>query len=231
LTRGGAPTARSQSRLDRDILMRLIPFLKSQLTCFLAIILLQFAAVPALRAQTKEATAGGIENNIYKNLALGFSYKVPYGWVDRTQAMQSPNSGPTSHVLLAVFERPPEATGDTINSGVVIASESTSSYPLVKTALEYFEPLTEAATSHGFTALTDPHAFAVGSTRLVRGDFSKSRGKLTMYQSSLVMIRKGSIISFTFIGGDSDEVEELIRNLDVTPVSPPRRPKSAPAHK
>lgn len=220
--------------------MTLIQFLKSLIlkslmTCCAAIILVQCAAVQMLSAQTKESNAGHIESGVYRSSELGFSYKIPFGWVDRTQAMQSPNSGSTSQVLLAVFERPPEATGESINSGVVIASESASSYPKVKTALEYFEPLTEAATSHGFTAVSEPHPFALGAVHLVRGDFSKPRGKLTMYQSSLVIIRKGSILSFTFIGGDSDEVEELIRNLDLAAVSAPgstaKRPKFVPAHR
>jgi hypothetical protein len=211
--------------------MTLIPFLKSLMICCAAMVLAQFAAVGIPSAQTKESSAGNVENGLYQNSVLGFSYKTPFGWVDRTQAMQSPDGSSTSQVLLAVFERPPEATGETINSGVVIASESASSYPKVKTALEYFEPLTEAATSHGFTAVSDPHSFAVGAVRLIRGDFSKPRCKLTMYQSSLVMIRKGSIVSFTFIGGDSDEVEELIRNLDLAAVSAPKRPQSVPAHK
>jgi hypothetical protein len=47
----------------------------------------------------------------------------------------------------------------------------------------------------------------------VRGDFSKERGKLTMWQSSLVMIEKGYIVSFTFAGGSEDELEDLIRGL------------------
>ncbi len=211
--------------------MKRIPFLKSLVVCCAASVLLPFGPVQALSAQTKGPNARNFENGVYENSALRFSYKIPFGWVDRTQAMQTPDDGSTSQVLLAVFERPPEATGETINSGVVIASESASSYPKVKTALEYFEPLTEAATSHGFTAASDPHPFNVGTTQLIRGDFTKPRGKLTMYQSSLVMIRKGAIISFTFIGGDSDEVEELIRNLEIAAVSTPRHPKSVPAHK
>ncbi|HEY1800752.1 MAG TPA: hypothetical protein VGG46_07435 [Terriglobales bacterium] len=222
---------RSRWRHSRNSQMKLISFLKSLLICCAAIVLVQFAAVQTLSAQAKKSSTGRIENDVYQNSTLGFSCRIPFGWVDRTQAMQTPDSGSTSQVLLAVFERPPEATGETINSGIVIASENASSYPKVKTALEYFEPFTEAATSHGFTAVSEPRPFAIGAAQLVRGDFSKPRGELTMYQSSLVMIRKGSIISFTFIGGDSDEVEELIRNLEITAVSTPRHPKSVPAHK
>ena len=50
----------------------------------------------------------------------------------------------SSRLLLAVFERPPEAAGDTVNSAVVIAAE-----PLpagMKTAAEYFESLSALAT-------------------------------------------------------------------------------------
>lgn len=234
--RGAAPTVRNRWRPSSDVRMTLIQFLKpliskSLMICCTAMLLMQFAGVGILSAQTKESNPGGIENDVYQNSALGFSYKIPFGWVDRTQAMQSPNGGSMSQVLLAVFERPPEATGETINSGVVIAAESASSYPKVRTAREYFEPLSEAATSHGFTATNDPHPFAVGARQVMREDFSKPRGKLTMYQSSLVMIRKGSIVSFTFVGGDSDEVEELIQNLDLASVSAPKHPKSAPVHK
>lgn len=226
-----APTVRSQWRHSRDGKMKLISFFKFLMIGCVAIILVQFSAVQILSAQTKESNAGRLESGLYQNSALGFSCRIPFGWVDRTQAMQTPDGGSTSQVLLAVFERPPEATGETVNSGIVIASENASSYPKVKTALEYFEPLTEAATSHSFTAVSEPRPFTVGATQLIRGDFSKPRGKLTMYQSSLVMIRQGSIISFTFIGGDSDEAEELIRNLEIAAVSTPRHPKSVPAHK
>ncbi len=48
---------------------------------------------------------------------------------------------------------------------------------------------------------------------MVRGDFSKPRGSLTMYQTSLAMMEKGYIVSFTFIGGSDDEVNDLIASL------------------
>ena len=175
----------------------------------------QNSSVPAAKNPHPNPPA----NNIYRNSSLGFSYKIPYGWVDRTQSMQEGAESSMSHVLLGTFERPPEATGETINSGVVIAEESSAAYPQVKTALEYFEPLTEAVTSQGLKVVTGPHPFTVGNRQLIRGDFSKPRGKLTMYQSSLVLIRKGSILSFTFVGGSAEEVDELIENLSFAPVS------------
>ena len=177
-----------------------------------------------LASIAKNPQSNSVPNNIYRNSSLGFSYKVPYGWVERTQNMQQGVESATSHVLLGAFERPPEATGETINSGVVIAEESLSVYPKVKTALEYFEPLTEAVTSQGLKVVNEPHPFTVGNRQLVRGDFSKPRGKLTMYQSSLVLVRKGSILSFTFVGGSAEEVDELIENLSFAPVSVPAHP-------
>src|SRR5207253_11289040 len=59
------------------------------------------------------------------------------------------SSGSKSLVLLSAFERPPEAAGDTVNSAVLIAAESVSSYPGLKAAEDYFRPLTEVATSRG----------------------------------------------------------------------------------
>jgi len=180
-------------------------------------------------AQTKSSLPepGAISDGVYHNLSFGFSYKLPYGWVDRTREMQddSPNASNAaakSLLLLAIFERPPEATGETVNSAAVIAAERLSSYSGMKTAAEYFGPLTELATAKGFQAVEEPHAFSIGATQLVRGDFSKARGTLTMRQTSLVVLEKGYEVSFTFIGGSEDEVNELIEKLSFGSRKPAR---------
>lgn len=170
---------------------------------------------------------------------FGFTYKLPFGWVDRTEEMQQdadsvpqapdvsgdpekPDSAKeknaatpsqNSETLLAVFERPPGAPGDTINSAVVITAESLANYPKTKTAADYFGAISELAEQRGFTVVNQPHTFSIGTKQLVRGDFSKERGKLIMYQSSLVIMDKSYFVSFTFVGGSEDEVEELIENL------------------
>ena len=68
----------------------------------------------------------------------------------------------------------------------------------------------------------EPGEFSVGSTKLVRGDFSKARGTLAMHQVSLVTLQKGYAISFTFIGGSEDEVNELIEKLSLASRKPAR---------
>lgn len=120
--------------------------------------------------------------------------------------------------MLAVFERPPEAVGETINSAVVIATEKASAYKGLRRAVDYFGPLTEVTTGNGFTTMNGPYEFAVGAKMLVRGDFSKERGKQVMQQSTLVEVEKGTIVSFTFITGSADELEGLIGNLRFNPV-------------
>jgi hypothetical protein len=158
------------------------------------------------------------EQDVYCNSDYGFTYHVPYGWADRTKGMQPEADDPAKpQLLLAVFERPPEVTGDTVNSAVIITTERAASYPGLKTALDYMGPLTELTTGKGFKVTQEPYEFPVGSRKLVRGDFAKDLGKLTMYQSSLVMLHKGSVVSFTFIGGSEDEVEELIEKLAFGP--------------
>jgi len=158
------------------------------------------------------------DQDVYHNADFGFTYHLPYGWADRTKDMQPEADDPAKpQLLLAVFERPPEVTGDTVNSAVIITAEKAASYPGLKTALDYMGPLTELTTGKGFKVTQGPYEFPVGSRKLVRGDFAKDLGKLTMYQSSLVMLHKGSVVSFTFIGGSEDEVEELIEKLAFSP--------------
>lgn len=176
---------------------------------------------PPAHAKSPLPEAGAIRAGVYRNSTFGFSYKVPYGWVDRTADMQDGSTdAPKSRLLLAIFERPPEATGDTINSAVVIAAEPLSAG--MTTAAEYFESLSALATAKGFERKEEPGEFSVGATRLVRGDFSKARGTLTMHQTSLVTLEKGYAISFTFIGGSEDEVTELIEKLSFASRKPAR---------
>jgi len=161
---------------------------------------------------------GTITNGIYRNPAFGFTCKIPFGWVDRTKEMGEDSHGDAeapkqSILLLAVFERPPGAAGDSVNSAIVVAAEATSSYPDLRNAEQYFGPLTALAKSKGLSVVNEPYTFPVGTTQVVRGDFSKPLGKLTMHQSTLVLLEKGYIISFTLIGGTEDEVDDLLAGL------------------
>ena len=170
---------------------------------------------PSARSKASLAEPGAISAGAYRNPSFGFSYKLSFGWVDRTKEMRDDSDASKSLVLLAVFERPPEARGDTVNSAVVIAAEALSAYSGVNTAADYFGPLTELTTTKGFQVVNQPYEFSLGPVRLVRADFSKLRGTLTMYQTSLVMLEKGYAVSFTFIGGSDEEVNELIEKLSL----------------
>jgi len=122
-----------------------------------------------------------------------------------------------SEVLLAIFERPPEAAADSVNSGVIIASESAASYPGLKTAEDFLGPLTELTAAQGFKASGDPSGLTIDGREVVRADFSKQLTEsLTMHQSTLVLVAKGQIVTFTFIAGSEDEVDDLIENLRLT---------------
>jgi hypothetical protein len=178
---------------------------------------------------------GSVGNAVYRNKALAVACKIPPGWVLRTDEMNTrpptddrqPNDRPSqdkshhapakkpeaSSVLLAAFSRPPEATGEDVNSSIVIAAESSSSYPGLKDAAQYFGPLTEVATAQGFKVVNEPYQFLSGTKMLVRGDFAKDRGTRAMHQTTLVMLGRGYAISFTFIGGTEEGLEELIQGL------------------
>jgi hypothetical protein len=190
-------------------------------------------------AATPTAKSAGHNEDpqLYRNSTFAFRFQIPYGWVDRTKEMQEGNEAGKAEVLLAVFERPPQATGDTINSAVVIASESAASYPGLKKAEDYLGPLTELATSKGFKAEGEPYALEVESRQLLRADFTKplsgktssvetssvetSNDKLTMRQCTLVLLAKGQVVSFTFIAGSEDELDDLMDGLHFGPAKSP----------
>ena len=173
--------------------------------------------------RVKPSVPASTDEGLYRNPEFGFTYQVRYGWVDRTEAMQPADNDPSkSRLLLAVFEHPPEVAGEGVNSAVVITVESATTYPGLKTAADYMGSLTELTTAKGFKPTQDPYEFPIGTQTLVRGDFMKERSQFTMYQSSMVMLRKSSIVSFTFIGGSQDEIDELIEKL-VFPASPKHR--------
>ena len=55
--------------------------------------------------------------------------------------------------------------------------------------------------------------FRSGTKQLARSDFRKDRGQLTLEQATLVMVEKGYVVSFTFIGSSQDEVQGLVEGL------------------
>jgi hypothetical protein len=177
---------------------------------------------------------GSVSNGIYRNKSLGFTCKIPEGWVLRTDVMneQNQNAGTTDEapdsakpaagnassagakVLLAAFSRPPGAKGEEVNSSILIAAESVAAYPGLQEAAQYFGPLSEVAQAQGFQKDEDPYAVAIGAQTLVRGDFHKDVGTRVMHQSTLVMLSHGYAVSITVIAGSDDGVEDLIDGLD-----------------
>lgn len=201
----------------------------ASLFCFLTL----FGLVPVVLGQTtvaKTAAAlpdcGPLAGQILHCTSFGFTYNVPFGWVDRTDQMQPTKSSQasrpqekkeqTAKTLLAVFERPPEAPGTNINSAVIIAIEERSAYPQLKTAGEYFGPLSEVAEQRGLKITGNPYSFDVGTRKVVRADFVPTDEKTPIRQSSIVVLQKSYILSFTFLSGSDDDIDGLIENLRFT---------------
>ena len=193
-------------------------------TLFVLALTLGLEAQPTSRQQppaqsTPPATVASIEpgeivNGVYHNSTVGFRYTIPFGWVDRTEEMRETATDPAkAGVLLAIFERPPAAQGDTVNAAVVIAFEAASAYPGLKSAAQYFGPVTELTTAKGFKPVADPYEFPVDGRPIVRRDFVRTMSAISMHQSTLALLTKGSIVSFTFLGGSDDEVTALIEQL------------------
>ena len=195
-----------------------------------SILLLGLSLLAESQTQHKPATAPASKTaedaQLYRNTTFAFRFQIPYGWVDRTRDMREQEASDKSdakekasnlgkgEVLLAVFERPPEAIGETVNSAVVIAAENAAAYPGLKRTEDYLGPLTELTTSKGFKAEGDPSVIEIDARQLVRADFTKPlNDKLTMRQATLVLLTHGQIVSFTFIAGSEDELDDLIDGL------------------
>ena len=177
--------------------------------------------------------AGSVVNGVYRNKSLGLTYKIPAGWVLRTEEMNAEKPSQDANaenpqpqralrdtkehlVLLAAFSRPPEASGEDVNASVVIAAESVEAYPGLKEVAQYFGPLTDVATAQGFSVDEEPYEAEVGGKKLVQGDFHKDVGTRVMRQSTLAWLAHGYAVSITVIGGTEDEVEELIDGVTFT---------------
>ncbi len=195
------------------------------------------AAKPSAKQAKKPAAdsaldSGAVTDGVYRNKTLTLSCNIPAGWVLRTDEMNArdeeskqekedkpdsaappPASSAGAKVLLAAFSRPPLAKGEDVNSSILIAAETASSYPGLKEAAQYFGPLIEVAKAQGFTLDENPYDIAIGPKTLVRGDFHKDVGSRVMHQSTLVMLAHGYAISITVIGGTDDEVEDLVDGL------------------
>jgi hypothetical protein len=169
---------------------------------------------------------GSVGDGVYRNKALGVACKIPAGWVLRTEEMNTREDDAAApagratpdRVLLAAFSRPPEATAEDVNSSILIAAETAALYPGLKDPAQYFGPVTEVAKAQGFEVANEPYEFIVGTKiaglkSLARADFQKNVGTRVMRQSTLVMLARGYAVSFTFISGTEDEVEELVHGL------------------
>jgi hypothetical protein len=195
-------------------------------------------------AQNSRIDPGTITAGFYRNRTFAFSCKIPPGWVLRTdelnappdvdekqvnetevnqkRASSSPANATASRVLLAAFSRPPQARGEDVNSSILIAAESASTYAELKEAAQYLGPVAEVAKAQGFAMIEEPYEGEIGAKTVARADFQKDIGSRVMRQSTLVILAQGYLLSFTFIGGTEDEVEELIDGLNFTASAKPQ---------
>jgi hypothetical protein len=185
----------------------------------------------AAPAADSRLDAGSVSKGEYRNPGFGFTCKIPSAWVLRTEEMNAredggpaPDVGKAQRVLLAAFSRPPEARGEDVNSSIVIAAESAAGIPELKEAAQYFGLVSKAAEAQGFELDDDAYEIVIGTKTLVRGDFRKDVGTRVMRQSTLVILARGYAVSFTFIGGTEDEVEELIAGLSFGAGAKPHQP-------
>lgn len=160
------------------------------------------------------AIDGRIAEGTYQNGFFAFTCKIPDGWIIQTKefAEGTPDS-PATHLLLSVLKHSPGTPDSSVNSAIVITAEDQTLYPDMVEAADYFVPLTEFTKSKGFEVTRKPYLVKIGAMDLDRADFRKDLGHLSMYQSTLVTIERGYVLSFTLIGSSEEEITGLIGGL------------------
>jgi hypothetical protein len=132
---------------------------------------------------------------------------------------EAASAGKTQRVLLAAFSRPPEARGEDVNGSILIAAESVAAYPGLTDAAQYLGPVSEVAKAQGFEMEEEPYEVLLGGKTLAQGDFQKDVGSRVIRQSTLALLANGYALSFTFIAGTEDDVEELVQGLSFQPTT------------
>ena len=149
---------------------------------------------------------------------FGFSYKLPFGWVDRTRQMQDDSADASKSLLLLAILKASGGAGETINSAVVIAAERPSAYSGMKTAADEFGQI---GTHHSqrFPGKRPAHDFHSGPA-IWCAAISANRAAPSPCARAPWSCWKRVTVSFTFIGGSEDEISELIEKLSSERGSP-----------
>ena len=182
----------------------------------------------ATQSEAKNGTtfSGQISNGIYQNVHFGFTCRIPQGWVIETKefAEGTPNSQGT-HLLLSALQHSPGLPDTSVNSAIIITAEDQTLYPDMVEAADYFGPMTEFIKSKGFQVVREPYQVRVGGEDLDRADFRKDLDQIAIYQSTLVTIERDYILSFTFIAGSQQQVDDLLGGLAFRSHTGPSRSK------
>lgn len=177
------------------------------------------AAKPPDRGNQPRPDVGSVIGETYSERYFNLSCTIPQGWVVRTDPMkQGLVSDDNSILLLSTFaKQAPDVNA--INPSLTITAESLALYPQVRTAEDYFDNLAEIVTSKGFTVINAPAEIEVGGVTFLRGDFQKQDGTATVYQASMVAIRKGYALSVNAISGNEEQLTPLLNRVRI--LAPP----------
>ncbi len=158
---------------------------------------------------------GSVNAGTYTEKFFNLSYAVPAEWVVKTADMRAGLQGQENSILLlSAFAKDKPAAGQ-INPSLTISAESLAAYPEVKTAADYFEVLSGVVTNDGFTVLNQPAEIEIGGVTFLRGDFQKQQGDSTVYQATMVAIRKEYVLGVTAITANEEELTPMLNRLHI----------------
>lgn len=227
------------------LLMKRVP-----LTIFIILLLCFYA-----NAQSA-LDSGTVNDGLYINRGLRFSFKYPKDWVVHGAATNErirelgkekiAESGAlsrssvetalqTTYQLLTVFRHPVGTPGITFNPAILVIAEQIAHAPGITNGKDYLLNLRAFLMKAGAqVVLTEPMEHRFAGSQFFRDDYAVVNNEVQVAQAYFVTVTKGYALVFVFTGQDQNSVEEMSKAMETFALAPPERKgaaKTAPRRK
>lgn len=189
------------------------------------------------------ADRGVIQDGMYINPDLGFSFKYPKDWVVHGEATNERireigkqkiiESGASSKAsaevavkntynLLTVFRHPIGTPGIVFNPAILVLAEKVDYAPGITNGKDYLlnvrAILLKVASHH--VLLKEPMEYRFGGSQFFRDNYAVEVNGRHAAQAYFATIKNGYALVFIFIGEDEKSLDEMAKSMETFDVTP-----------
>ncbi len=176
-----------------------------------------FLAIPigaaAQRTDTNNAAMtdrGQVNGRTYSNVALGFTYQLPEGFVF------NPGNLPLGAFILTIADK---HNGTPWRDRIVLANTGEYSGTISNYVTHFVRSM---PTELHVVVLRDTRPLKVAGQDFFRIDFQKTQEGKTVYQDFVCTRLNGSLVSWTFTSLEQQQVEEMVASINSVAIAPPK---------